>query len=93
MAWNIIGGFLEKFSNLKLTKDFYRDEIGAVIKDVLNINIDLRDVDYKNGVIFIKIKNPALKNEIFMNKDKILENFSKKIKFHKLKPKEIRFLG
>lgn len=93
MAWNIIGGFLEKFSNLKLTKDFYRDEIGAVIKDVLGVEVELENIDYKFDVVLIKTNNPIIKNKIFMNKSKILENFSKKIKFNKLKPKEIRFLG
>lgn len=91
MAWNLIGNFLEKFSSLKLTKDFYGDEISEVIKDVLNININPQDINYKNGVILIKIKNPVIRNEIFMNKDKILKAFPQKIQFKKLKPIEIRF--
>ena len=93
MAWGIVGSFLEKFSNLKLTKSFYGDEVSEIIKDVLSVEIDSKDISYKNGVILIKTKNSAIKNEIFMNKDKVLENFSKKIGFHKLQPKDIRFLN
>ena len=95
MAWSIVGNFLEKFSNLKLTKSFYGDEVSEVIKDVLSIEIDSKDISYKNGVILIKTKNSMMRNEIFINKSKILESFSKKIipsaAGQKSKPKEIRF--
>lgn len=97
MAWNFIGNFLEKFSNLKLTKDFYGDEISGAIKEVLSIEINPRDINYKGGVILIKTKNSAIKSEVFMNKDKILKVFSQKINpltaGQKLKPSEIRFLN
>lgn len=97
MAWGIVGKFLEKFYSFKLTQSFYGSEISEVIKDVLNINIDLRDINYKNGVILIKTKNSAIKNEIFMNKDKILKVFSQKIiplaAGQESKPNEIRFFN
>ena len=93
MAWGVVGNFLEKFSNLKLSKNFYSDEIGAVIKDVLKIELEPKNINYKNGIILIKTKNSMMRNEIFINKPKILENFSKKTLFHKLKPKDIRFLN
>lgn len=97
MAWGVVGNFLEKFSNLKLTKSFYGEEISEVIKDVLGIEIDSKNINYKNGVILIKTKNSAVKNEIFINKSKILKNFSKKIiplmAGQELKPNEIRFLN
>ena len=66
--------------------------ISTALNEILNINLSENDIEYRFGVIYIK-NNPAtsgtLKNEIFLNKDKIIQLLSQKIK--KSGVKDIRF--
>lgn len=89
MAWINIENFLEKFRELKPPKKFIEDETVKTINIILNISLKTEDIDYRNGIIYIKPINSNLKNEIFMKKEKILEELSKK--FKKRAPRDIRF--
>ena len=91
MAWNNISKYLEKFFTITPPKKFYQGEVAKALNGVLNINLSENDVEYRFGIIYIK--NPAisgtLKNEIFLNKEKIIQLLSQKIKNSGVK--DIRF--
>ncbi|MFA4890204.1 MAG: hypothetical protein WC587_01025 [Candidatus Paceibacterota bacterium] len=89
MAWSRASNFLEKFKNLKPPKKFTQDETIKIINDILGISLKDGDIEQKGMALFIKSKNPAMKSEIFLRKNKILEDLSKKLG-HKA-PKDIRF--
>lgn len=91
MAWNTIANYLAKFSSLKLSKDFYKEEIVKTIEEIFGITLKNDDVEYRSGVIYIKTNNQMFKNEIFMKKRQIIETFSKRLNFHKNKPQDVRF--
>lgn len=73
MPWQNIGNFLDRFANLKTPKNFIQEEARQAIKNILNVEINPEEMEWRGGVVYIKIKNSALKNEIFIKKEKILE--------------------
>ena len=89
MPWNNIAKYLEKFFIISPPGKFYQKEVVKALNEILNINLSENDVEYRFGVIYIKNNNTALKNEIFLNKDKIIQLLSQKIK--KSGVKDIRF--
>ncbi|MBI4691932.1 MAG: hypothetical protein HY773_00595 [Candidatus Terrybacteria bacterium] len=89
MPWENIGKFLERFSSFKPTKGFVQDEAAMAIEKVLNLKISPDDIEWRTGVVYIKIKNSSLKNEIFLNKEKILEILKERVGTKA--PKDLRF--
>ena len=89
MPWNNIAKYLEKFFIISPPGKFYQKEIIKALNEILNINLSENDMEYRFGIIYIKNNNTALKNEIFLNKDKIIQLLSQKIK--KSGVKDIRF--
>jgi len=55
-----------------------RDTIIKIIEDKLGFKIDSKDVTIKNGVVTIK-GSSYLKNELYMQKDEILEELINKV--------------
>lgn len=92
MAWKSISGYLEKFFTIAPPKKFYQGEIIKALNEILNTDLSENDAEYRFGIIYIK-NNPAisgtLKNEIFLNKEKIIQHLSQKIKNSGIK--DIRF--
>ena len=88
MAWVNIGNFLERFKDLKPPKQFVRDEVAEAVRRILNISIESEEIELRGGILYIKTKNSALKNQIFMRKHQIMEELSKKLGN---RIKEIRF--
>ncbi|HBB56742.1 TPA: hypothetical protein DEW47_01230 [Patescibacteria group bacterium] len=91
MAWNTISNYLAKFSNLKLSRDFYKEEVVKTVEEVIGVTLKNEDTEYRNGIIYIKTSNQMLKNEVFIKKRQIIETFAKKLNFHKNKPQDVRF--
>lgn len=90
MAWNSVSKYLEKFFTITPPKNFYQSEIIKALNDVLGVELkNNNDVDYRFGVVYIKNNNQILKNEIFLNKEQIIEKLNQKIKNNKIK--DIRF--
>ena len=89
MAWNNIAKYLEKFFIISPPGKFYQKEIIKALNEILNINLSENDIEYRFGVIYIKNNNTSLKNEIFLNKEKILRQINQKLKFNKIK--DLRF--
>lgn len=89
MAWNNISKYLEKFFTIVPPKKFYQNEVIKALNEILNTNLSENDAEYRFGIIYIKNNNSALKNEIFLNKEKIIRLLSQKIKNSQIK--DIRF--
>ncbi|MFZ2522022.1 MAG: hypothetical protein WAX44_01870 [Minisyncoccia bacterium] len=73
-----INKYLEKFSKSVKSNDFYIQKIKEKIKIVTNIDVDLKNIELKDCVVFLK-SSPLIKNKIFIYKKEIIENFSKNI--------------
>lgn len=68
--------YLDKFKNLE-SKSFnfnLKNEIIDSLSGVLKIKLNRNDVDIKNGIVHLKV-NPVARNEIFINKAKIIKEF------------------
>lgn len=84
-----IGNFLERFKNITPPDKFVKDVFIYVVKDAVNIEIEKDDLDVRNGTIFISI-DPIIKSEIFLKKNEIMKNLTKKLKEYKKTIRDIR---
>jgi len=73
-----IAQYLEKFKQLSVSRNFLRDSVVEAIKEVCKIEINSKNIDFKDGILRIKEK-PIIKNEIFLKKNKILDFLNTKI--------------
>lgn len=91
MTWKNISGYLEKFFIITPPGKFYQKEVVKALNEILNINLSEYDIEYRFGIIYIK--NPAysgtIKNEIFLNKEKIIQQLNQKIRRNQIK--DIKF--
>ncbi|MFA6397867.1 MAG: hypothetical protein WDK96_03445 [Candidatus Paceibacterota bacterium] len=70
-----ISKFLEKFKIKLSSDDDRKDSILNIINETIGSCLEKGDIKIKNGVLFIK-NSPQIKSEIFMKKEKILEQLS-----------------
>jgi len=89
MPWNSVSKYLEKFFVISPPGKFYQKEVIKTLNEILNINLSEDDAEYRFGIMYIKNNNQSLKNEIFLNKEKILRQINQKLKNHKIK--DLRF--
>lgn len=71
--------YLDKFKNLE-SKSFnfnLKNTIIDSLNSVLKIDLHRGDVEVKNGIVHLKV-NPVVRNEIFINKTKIIKTLSAK---------------
>ncbi len=66
-----ISKYLERFTNLDKSRTFLADAVCEAIKEVCGFEIDLKNIEVKNGIARIKEKS-ILKMEIFLKKEKIM---------------------
>ncbi len=78
---------LINFEHLLQKGEMRKSIIVDVFKQVLNIDLETKDIDIKNGVLYLNIK-PIYKNEIFIKKDKI--NLALETALGKKSPQDIR---
>ena len=77
--------FFEKFSKIQKDVILSKQKVADVIKKISGVDIDQTKIRFENGILRLDI-NPVLKNEIFMHKNKILNEF----KLNTLSIKDIR---
>lgn len=65
--------YLDKFKNIIVGSKFEKDAIISIIRDTTKIQLKDTDFDIKNFTIRLTT-SPAVKGEIFMRKQKILES-------------------
>ncbi|MFA6797407.1 MAG: hypothetical protein WCR40_01740 [Candidatus Paceibacterota bacterium] len=73
-----IAKYLEKFKVISCSRDFIRNSLAEVIKNICYIEIDPKKIDVKNYVARINEK-PIVKSEIFLKKEKILKSLSEEV--------------
>lgn len=79
MNWEKASGFLERFKKIKPPKKFLQEEILKILQDKINFPFKQEDIEIKGNTILIKTDNHSLKNEIFLKREKILNELTKKI--------------
>ena len=89
MAWKNISGYLEKFFTITPPWKFYQKDVVKALNEVLKIELLENDVEYRFGIVYIRSSVQILKNEIFLNKEKIIKQLNQKIKRDIIK--DIRF--
>jgi hypothetical protein len=77
-----ISDYLSKFKNITPPDKFVKDELVAVVKDVIGVEIKKDNIDVRNGTIFLSV-DPIIKNEIFLKKAEVLESLREKLKIYK----------
>lgn len=71
--------FLDKFKKLKPPDDEIKTNLIIIIKNEINFSINRKDISFNNNIIYIKTKS-IIKNEIFINKYKILNLLNSNLK-------------
>jgi len=69
--------YLDKFKNIESKSSVLKNIIIDSVKNVLKADIDKKNIEIKNGIIYLKV-NPVLKNEIFINKNSIIRELNLK---------------
>jgi len=76
---NHIEIFLKKFKNLISPHDSIKKATIDSIKKATGINIDKKNISFKNGIVYIKTQHHE-KSYIFLNKKNILNNIKNILK-------------
>ncbi|MBT3283013.1 hypothetical protein HN375_02555 [bacterium] len=77
-----ISDYLSKFKNITPPDKFVKDELVAVVKEVVGVEIEKDSIDVRNGTVFLSV-DPIIKNEIFLRKTEVLESLREKLKSYK----------
>jgi len=69
--------YLDKFKNIESKSSGLKTTIADSVNKFLKASLDKKDVEVKNGVIYLKV-NPVVRNEIFINKVNIIKELGLK---------------
>lgn len=72
-----IASYLEKFKNIGQGERFFKEAVVSAVKEILNFEIETKNILLKNGEITFKI-TPAMKNAIYIKKKQILKKIEEK---------------
>lgn len=70
-----ISKFLDKFSKKIDSEEIFCKKIAEIIKEKIQTNIELKDIEIKNGVIYIAL-SPAIKNKVYIFKEEMLKEIN-----------------
>ena len=73
-----IDKFLEKFRKALNQQEGYKDVVVEVIKNCTGIEIERENIKIKKETLFLNV-NSYIRSEIFLYKNKLLEEFKIKI--------------
>ena len=73
-----IAQYLEKFKTLGMGDYSLKEALVSVIKEVVGVDIETKNVFIKNGEVIIKI-SPSIKNAIYIKKDQIMKKVEEKV--------------
>ena len=74
MDYKPISSFLDRVKNIVLLSDTQIDLIQVVLKNSIKKDIPKEKIVFKKGILSFNNLGPVFKNEIFINKNKIIEN-------------------
>lgn len=69
--------YLDKFKKIESKSSDLKKTITDSVNKFLKITIDKKNVEVKNGIVYLKV-NPVVKNEIFINKVNIIKELGVK---------------
>jgi len=73
-----IAQYLEKFKTLGMGDQSLKEALVFVIKEVVGVEIETKNVLIKNGEVIIKV-SPSIKNAIFIKKDQIMKKVEERV--------------
>jgi hypothetical protein len=71
MALDHLSSFFRRFQNVTAPDESVRKAFSATVFEKIGVMIGIENINVKNGEILVKT-NPAIKNEMFMRKQDIL---------------------
>ena len=78
MSFNTIKPLLDRFKNITPPNDFIRGVTSDVIKKKTGILIKKENIYVRDNMLYIQAK-PLIKNEIFLYREKIIEELVEKL--------------
>lgn len=75
MDFNHIKTYLDKFKNIILSKEEIYKTISRIIEENIHIKVENKNIQIKTPFIYIKA-SPIVRNEIMINKEKILKEIN-----------------
>ncbi|MDQ3076607.1 MAG: hypothetical protein M3Q63_00920 [bacterium] len=69
---NPLQNFLDRFQKLLTYPGQVKKPILECLEKISKIKLTEKDIDVKEGIIYLRLQHPAIKNEIFMRKNLIL---------------------
>lgn len=69
---NPLQSFLERFQRVFTYPEQIKKPILECIEKITKIKLTEKDIEIKEGIMYLKSQHPAIKNEIFMRKNLIL---------------------
>ncbi len=82
-----IKDLLARFDNILLSENLKTESIRNVLQKIIGVEIKNKDIKIKDNIIYLNLK-PIYKNEIFINKEKIVSALEETL--GKKAPKNIR---
>ncbi len=73
-----IAQYLEKFKTLGMGDQSLKEALVFVIKEVVGVEIETKNVLIKNSEVIIKV-SPSIKNSIFIKKDQIMKKVEERV--------------
>ena len=71
-----LNSFLEKFKKFINTDEEVKKVVISVVEEKTGIKLEKINIKIKENILYLK-EHPAVKNEIFMNKETILKEIQK----------------
>ncbi len=68
-----ISNLLKRFSKIGRPDILVREAVSKSIKKLLNTDIDPKEINVRNGIIYIANNSSSLKSEIFLKRNLLLE--------------------
>ncbi|MFA6355170.1 MAG: hypothetical protein WCW65_01970 [Candidatus Paceibacterota bacterium] len=75
MDYKHIKDYLNKFKEILFSKEEIYKIIGDIIEKNISIKIEQKNISIKSNIIYIKT-SPVVRNEILIQKEKILKDLS-----------------
>lgn len=84
-----LSSFLDKFKNITPPERFVKEVFIKVVSDTTEITLLKNEIDVRGSVLFITTQ-PAIKSELFLKKDLLLEKLNQELQQYKKIIKDIR---
>ncbi len=89
MSWINIANYLDRFKDFKPSRGLIKEEAAKIVSQSLGFEIKPEDAEFRSGILYLKIKNPSLRTQIFMRKNFVLDSLASRM--GRRAPKDVRF--